>query len=184
MNTRMRNATMHAGRAIVGIFCLSLFFVFIAAGPADARQGAKSGSKANTGAATEWKGSESDLAAHFISVVSDEKTWKELWKNAFRKNAPRVNFRKHAVACVFLGHYPGWWYVIDMLEPYATDTTIIIPYQLVSLIVDLKSNGQKNVERRYGSRGQYLMKVVEKKAGYQMKMQMVGNPEIPPHFRP
>ncbi len=95
-----------------------------------------------------------------------------------------MNFRKHAVACVFLGHYPGWWYVIDMLEPYVSDTTVIIPYQLVSLIVELKSDGPRNVERRYGSRGQYRMQVVEKKAGYEMKMQMVGNPEIPPHFRP
>ncbi len=64
---------MHAGRAIIGILCLLLFLVFMAAGPAAARQGAKDGPKAASGAGLEWQGTESDLSDHFIGVVADEK---------------------------------------------------------------------------------------------------------------
>jgi hypothetical protein len=128
---------------------------------------------------TGWEGNESELAEPFTGIVTSEDDWKKLWKTAFRSEAPAVDFRLNAVACVFLGHYPGWWYHIDLSQPSVSDSTIIVPYQLVDLIVELTRDENGAIVREYGRRGQYKMLVVEKKPGFSIKLEQVGKPQVP-----
>jgi hypothetical protein len=128
---------------------------------------------------TEWEGNESELAEPFTGIVANEKDWNTLWKAAFRNEAPVVDFKINAVACVFLGHYPGWWYHIGLSQPYVSDSTIIVPYDLVDLIVELARDENGSIAKEYGCRGQYKMRVVEKKPGFSMRLEQVGRPQVP-----
>jgi hypothetical protein len=125
-----------------------------------------------------WEGNESELAEPFTGVIGDMKEWTELWEKAFGKIPPSVDFERYAVACVFLGHYPGWWYYIALSEPRVSGSTIFIPYQLVDSIVELSRGDGSGITRKYGSRGQYRMKAVEKKPGFSLRMEMVGKPQV------
>lgn len=128
--------------------------------------------------ATNWEGRESGLAQPFTGIIGNKKEWKDLWEKAFRKKAPSVDFKRYAVACVFLGHYPGWWYSISLPQHSVSDSTVIVPYELVDLIVELRGDGNTLI-REYGCRGQYKMRVVEKKPGFHMRAELVGRPQIP-----
>ncbi len=128
------------------------------------------------GAALEWEGSESEQADPFVGVITTDKDWDSLWSHAFGKEAPRVDFRTSAVACVFLGHYPGWWYAIKIMEPYVEANSVIVPYELVSLIVE--PQGVQNFGEQ-GSRGPYRMQVVKRMAGMDFKMKAIGTPQVP-----
>lgn len=124
-----------------------------------------------------WEGNESELAEPFTGVIGNDKEWTDLWGKAFGKKPPTVEFDRYAVACVFLGHYPGWWYHIDLSEPRVSGTVIFVPYQLIDLIVELTAD-ENGLTRKHGRRGQYIMKVVEKKPGFAMRMEMVGKPQV------
>ncbi len=144
--------------------------------PAEAAAGEPSPKKS----VTEWEGNQSDLVKPYAGIVSTQEEWKALWKKAFGKKSPPVNFKRYAAACVFLGHYPGWWYHIGFGEPYTSGSIIVIPYSLVDLRVELMDDGKKGAFRQYGSRGQYKMRLVEKKKGFSMKLEQAGKPQIPP----
>jgi hypothetical protein len=128
------------------------------------------------GAALEWEGSESEQADPFAGVITTDQDWDSLWSHAFGERAPRVDFRTSAVACVFLGHYPGWWYKIKIMEPYVEANSVIVPYELVSLVVE--PQGVLNFGEQ-GSRGPYRMKVVKKKAGMDFTMKAIEKPQVP-----
>lgn len=130
--------------------------------------------------AAEWEGNRSELVKPYAGIVSTQEEWKGLWKKAFGKKSPPVNFKRYAAACVFLGHYPGWWYKIGFGEPHVSGSAIVVPYSLVDLRVELTDDGKRGAFRQYGSRGQYKMRLVEKKKGFSMKLEQVGKPQIPP----
>lgn len=137
---------------------------------------AASGKASASGPAMEWEGSESEQAAPFIGVIADEKEWSSLWKRAFGKHAPPVDFRTSAVACVFLGHYPGWWYKIKIMDPYVEGNSVIIPYEFISLVVELQGGSRLGEQ---GTKGPYRMRTVKKKAGCDFEMKQRGTPQVP-----
>lgn len=126
----------------------------------------------------EWEGSESELKKPFAGVIDGERDWKDLWKKAFGKKAPVVNFKRYAVACVFLGHYPGWWYRIGFSEPESSGSSIVVRFSLVDLVVELMDNGKRGLLGEYGTRGQYRMRLVERKQGCTMRIEQDGKPQI------
>ncbi len=172
-------AGVNAGRLVSAVF-----FVLISFGPAclsgnpfEATAGELSQEKKSV---TEWEGNESEPAKPFAGIIATEKDWKALWKKAFRKKAPAVNFKRYAVACVFLGHYPGWWYHIGFGRPHVSGSTMVVSYSLADLRVELRDDGTRGPwSKEYGSRGQYKMRVVEKKHGFSMRLEQVGKPQIP-----
>lgn len=137
---------------------------------------AAAGTASATDATMEWEGSESKQAAPFIGVITTETEWNSLWERAFGKQAPQVDFRTSAVASVFLGHYPGWWYTIKITEPYVEANSVIIPYEIVSLVVEPQGASRFGEQ---GSKGQYRMRTVEKKAGCDFEMKELGAPQVP-----
>lgn len=107
-----------------------------------------------------WKGSISNQKEQFIKVVETQKEWTELWKRAFDKLAPAVDFEKYVVACVFLGHSADWLYSIGFGQPFMRDNLLVIPYGLSEIILELSGP--------FKASGQYSMKVFEKKKDVKM----------------
>ncbi|PKN05119.1 MAG: hypothetical protein CVU74_03395 [Deltaproteobacteria bacterium HGW-Deltaproteobacteria-9] len=102
-----------------------------------------------------WKGSISNQKTEFIKVVETQEEWSQLWRRAFDKPAPDMDFEKYVVACVFLGHSADWLYSIGFGQPFMRDNLLVIPFGLAEIILEL--SGQ------FKASGQYHMKVFEKK---------------------
>jgi hypothetical protein len=160
---------------ILGLLAMLLFSTDSGVTEAVAR-GKKSTHATQPAAATEWEGHESELVDPFVGVVTGEEEWNDLWKRAFGKKAPPVDFSEFGVACVFLGHYPGWYYSIHIEEPIKEENTIVIPFGIVDLIVELRMAPGLTPQ---GNRGQYSMKIVSKIPDHGFRMEMVGHPQVP-----
>ena len=75
------------------------------------------------------------------------------------------------MACVFLGHYPGWLYHVGFGEPEISGSTMTVRYSLVDLGVKLMDDGKRSLVKEYGTRGQYKMRLVEKKQGVSIRIE-------------
>ncbi len=102
-----------------------------------------------------WKGNVSSQKDVFIKVVETQKEWGDLWKRAFDRPAPDIDFEKKVVACVFLGHKADWLYSIHIGDPVRRDNAWIVPYGMADIILELSGP--------FKAGGQYAMKVLEKK---------------------
>ncbi len=111
----------------------------------------------------EWEGFVSQQKEEFIQVVTAPEEWSALWKRAFDQPAPAVDFERHAVACVFLGYSATWLFAIVFDEPQVRDTTVVIPFGLVEMILELSGP--------FKAGGQYAMKVVEKRKGHRLVLE-------------
>jgi ankyrin repeat protein len=111
----------------------------------------------------EWKGYASDQKAEFIKVVETQEEWTELWKRAFDKPVPDMDFEKYAVACVFLGHSADWLYSIMFGQSFMRDNQMVIPYGFMEIKLDMTGP--------FKAGGQYHMKVFEKKKEVKMIME-------------
>lgn len=140
--------------------CLSLF-VWAACAGAQPEGGTPVATLAVPG--QEWEGFVSQQKEAFIKVVVSPEEWTALWKRALDQPAPAVDFERHAVACVFLGHSAPWLYSISFGEPQARGTTLVIPYGLADMILELSGP--------FKAGGQYAMKVVEKRKGYGLTLE-------------
>ena len=149
---------------------LSLFIWTSSAGAAP-----KAGSAAATPAppGQEWEAFVSRQKEEFIQVVTTPEEWSALWKRAFDQPAPAVDFERNAVACVFLGYSATWLFSIDFGEPQVRDSTLVIPYSRVEMILELSGP--------FKAGGQYAMKVVEKRKGYRLVLE--ETPDSQPHIR-
>jgi hypothetical protein len=110
-----------------------------------------------------WKGSISNQKEQFIKVVETKEQWSELWKRAFDKPAPAVDFEKHVVACVFLGYSADWLYSIGFGQPFLRDNLLVIPFGLAEIMLELSGP--------FKASGQYSMKVFEKKKDVKIVME-------------
>ena len=115
----------------------------------------------------EWKGSSSFQQEKFTKVVTTDKEWADLWKRAFDKPAPAMDFERYAVACVFLGYSADWLYSIGFDQPFIRENKRVIPYYLVELILELSAP--------FKAHGQYHMKVFEKTNGVDMVVEEVSS---------
>ncbi len=102
----------------------------------------------------EWKGNVSNQKEKFVEVVETQKEWSELWRRAFGKEAPEMDFDKYVVACVFLGHSASWLYSIGFDQPFLRDNQLVIPYGLNDVMLRLSGP--------FKAGGQYYMRVFEK----------------------
>lgn len=166
-----------AGKLLMTVF-LTLIFPASACLSGNGPEAASA--EPSSGAAVmEWEGAESEITEPRAGVIVGAEDWEALWKKAFGKKAPEVDFNRFAVACVFLGHYPGWWYRIGFGEPEVSGSTLNISFSLADLVVELEDRGKGGMFREYGARGQYKMRLVEKKQGFPIKLQQVGKPQVP-----
>lgn len=114
-----------------------------------------------------WEGYSAAMKEPFIKVVDDRVQWEDLWKRAFDKPAPVVDFENFAVACVFLGDGADWLYHIAFEAPYVKDSVMHIPYRLIMNVLGM--DGELRAGR--GSfAGQYRMEVYAKQKGVTMQI--------------
>jgi len=102
----------------------------------------------------EWEGNGSKQIIEFIRVVETQEEWSQLWKRAFDKPAPEMDFDKYAVASVFLGHSAEWLYSIGFGQTFMRGNQMVIPYALFEVMLRLSGP--------FKAGGQYHMKVFEK----------------------
>lgn len=114
----------------------------------------------------EWEENLSKQSAEFIGIVETQEEWTWLWKRAFEKSAPIIDFDKYAVACVFLGHSAKWLYSIEFGETFMRDDKMVVPYALIEVMLRLAGP--------FKAGGQYHMKVFEKKKGVKMILEKAG----------
>jgi hypothetical protein len=114
-------------------------------------------------AALDWEGFISHQSEELLTVITDNKEWTSLWKSAFGKPAPQVDFDSYAIACVFLGFHADWLYGIHFEEAIEEGNLLVLPYGLTEIILELSGPFQAS--------GQYRMKAFLKKKGYGMLLQ-------------
>jgi len=115
----------------------------------------------------EWEGKVSKQAEKFVKVITDKREWADLWKRAFDKEAPEVDFNNYAVASVFLGYKADWLYHISFGKTYIQNNQLVIPYYLNEIILELSGP--------FKAGGQYYMKVFPKKEGVEMVLKEASN---------
>jgi ankyrin repeat protein len=108
-----------------------------------------------------WAGNESALGEPLETAVTDGAAWSDLWRRAFGKDAPLVDFDRYFVACAFLGRNPGWWYSIGFLPPSEQGKELVVGYELAML----RMSSSPEAFRDPGFPGQYAMKVYPKREG-------------------
>lgn len=111
----------------------------------------------------EWEGNLSDQKEKFVKIVMDKPEWDDIWKRAFGKSAPEIDFENYAIACVFLGHDADWLYDISFATPFKRDNVMVIPFGLAEIILRLSGP--------FKASGQYHMKVVKKQKGFEMLLE-------------
>uniref|UniRef100_A0A831XMX8 Ankyrin repeat protein n=1 Tax=Geobacter metallireducens TaxID=28232 RepID=A0A831XMX8_GEOME len=114
-----------------------------------------------------WEGYDAAMKEEFIKVVDDPGEWEGLWKRAFNKPAPVVDFENFAVACVFLGDGADWLYHIAFDEPVVKDGVMEITYRLFMNRIAMER------ERGFGRPsfgGQYRMEVYPKQKGVTIRI--------------
>lgn len=108
----------------------------------------------------DWEGFMSRQRDEVLTVVTDDREWNGLWESAFGRPAPRVDFDRYAVACVFMGYSADWLYDIHIGDPQADKNILRVPYGLNEIILELSGP--------FRASGQYRMKAIERKKGYGM----------------
>lgn len=111
-----------------------------------------------------WEGGESEVARPQRAAVTDQAAWAALWRRALGSPAPRIDFGPYFVACVFLGHDTDWPYGISFGAPVVEGNRLVVPYSLSMLRLDAEA-GER---RRPGRRGQYAMRVFQRRAGLEI----------------
>ncbi len=121
-------------------------------------------------ASAEWEGKESAIGEPLDIAVTDGAEWGRLWRRAFGKDAPDMDFDRYFVACVFLGHHAGWWYSIGLQDPPVKGEEYMVGYGLVMLRVRMSPEGSRNP----GFRGQYAMKAFPRREGLKPVVRLVA----------
>ena len=110
-----------------------------------------------------WEGHLSRRKEPFIEVVTGPEEWSALWLRSFDAPAPELDFSRHVVACVFLGHSADWLFSIVFGEPFLHEDMVVVPYELIELILELSGP--------FKAGGQYRMKIFDRKIGYAYKLE-------------
>jgi ankyrin repeat protein len=105
-----------------------------------------------------WKGSESGIASRRQMAITTDAEWTALWKQAFGKEAPPMDFNRYFVACVFLGHDAGWPCAIGFGDPVVQGKTLVVDCTLAMLQLSMGRPSGRDVSDRAGTGGQYAMK--------------------------
>lgn len=78
----------------------------------------------------EWKGHSCGVAEPGARVVSDEASWRALWKDAFGKDAPAVDFTRFVAVAAFAGSRNTGGWSAELLAPEAAAKGVVVPYRV------------------------------------------------------
>lgn len=115
-------------------------------------------------AALHWEGGESGIASPLQVAVTGQEAWAALWQRAFGSSPPPVDFGRHFVACVFLGHDTDWPYGISFGAPVVEGARLVVHFSLAMLRLEVVPGASRSA----GRRGQYAMRVFPRRAGLEI----------------
>ena len=79
---------------------------------------------------SEWKGHSCGVAEPGARVVSDEASWAALWKEAFGKEAPAVDFKRFVAVAAFAGSRSSGGWSAELLAPEAGPKGLVVPFRV------------------------------------------------------
>ncbi|TBR26134.1 protease complex subunit PrcB family protein [bacterium] len=79
---------------------------------------------------SEWKGHSCGVAEPGARVVGDAAAWGELWKEAFGKEAPPVDFKRFVAVAAFAGARNTGGWSVELLAPEAGSKGLLAPYRV------------------------------------------------------
>jgi hypothetical protein len=81
----------------------------------------------------EWQGAHSIQVEPLALIITDELAWISLWQRRVGpKTAPRVDFTKYFVVCVFLGEKRTGGYGVHFGQPFIRGRNLVIPYKEIA----------------------------------------------------
>lgn len=78
----------------------------------------------------EWKGASCGVAEPGARVVLDEAAWRALWKEAFGREAPPVDFKRFVAVAAFAGSRNTGGWAAELLAPEAGKGGFVVPYRV------------------------------------------------------
>jgi ankyrin repeat protein len=115
-----------------------------------------------------WAGNESGIEALRQTAVTTDAAWTALWKEAFGKAAPPMDFSRYFVACAFLGHDAGGAFSIGFHEPVVEGKTLRVDCTIAMRPLSFGRPSGRGASDRAGQGGQYAMKVFPKREGLEI----------------
>lgn len=76
-----------------------------------------------------WQGASCGVSKAASLKVESAEEWEKLWKEAFNREAPSVDFKKRFAVAVFLGLRQTGGYSVEFLEPQARADAAVIRYR-------------------------------------------------------
>lgn len=81
-------------------------------------------------APAEWKGHSCGVSEPGARVVGDEASWAALWKEAFGKQAPTVDFKRFVAVAAFAGSRNSGGWSAELLAPEFGPKGLVVPFRV------------------------------------------------------
>lgn len=78
----------------------------------------------------EWKGHSCGVPEPGHRVVTDAAAWTALWKDAFGREAPAVDFKRFVAVAAFAGSRNSGGWSVELLPPTAGPDGVVVPYRV------------------------------------------------------
>lgn len=88
--------------------------------------------KASGPAQSSWQGGQCGMSKPAVRTISSDADWSALWREAFRQEAPKVDFGKYFAVAVFLGARPTGGFSVEFPPPLRDEGVIVIPYRVLA----------------------------------------------------
>ncbi len=79
-----------------------------------------------------WEGGQCSVREPSARLIRTKAEWAELWKTAWERDAPAVDFEKYFAVAVFAGLRNTGGYGVDFIPPVLEDGSVIIAYRVTS----------------------------------------------------
>lgn len=104
--------------------------------PAEAGAGSREGATMDVSKMTvtdvspaSWQGASCGVSKAAAFKVESAGDWEKLWKEAFQREAPAVDFGKRFAVAVFLGLRQTGGYSVEFLEPQSRGESAVLRYR-------------------------------------------------------
>lgn len=78
----------------------------------------------------EWKGHSCAVPEPGHRVVADADAWTALWKDAFGREAPEVDFARFVAVAAFAGSRNSGGWSVELLPPTTGPKGVVVPYRV------------------------------------------------------
>lgn len=86
--------------------------------------------KVESPAPSSWHGGQCGMSKPAVRTISSDADWSALWREAFRREAPKVDFSEVFAVAVFLGTRPTGGFSVEFPSPLRDEGALVIPYRV------------------------------------------------------